>query len=83
MAAKGKLCSLRDQHYITVPLTAMTQLKDPGHVRERKQGEINAGQQVSVGAAQLGFLKHGQKQIEPSVPENQIFHTHFRVILST
>lgn len=61
MVAKGKLCSLRVQHYITVPLTAMTQLKDVGHVRTRKPGEISAGQQVSVGVALLDFLKHEQK----------------------
>lgn len=57
MVAKGKLCILSAQHYNTVPLTAMTQLKDASHVRKRKLGEISADQQVSV----ADFPMQGQK----------------------
>lgn len=61
MVTKGKCCSWIDQHYIAVPLTAMTQLKDAGHVRKRKQGETSAGQQVSFRVALPDFLRRGQK----------------------
>lgn len=61
MLVEGKLCSLKLQRYIPVPLTAMTQLKNADHVRQRNQGEMSAAQQVSFGVALLDFLKHGQK----------------------
>lgn len=77
MVSMGKLCSMRDEPCITVTLTAMTQLKDPGHVRKRKQGEISAAQQVSIRDALLAFLK-----IDPSVPEIFIKKISY-IILST
>lgn len=61
MVTKGKQCSWIDQHYIAVPLTAMTQLKDAGHVRKRKQGETSAGQQLSGEIALPDFWHNGQK----------------------